>query len=416
MRSPTIFEARNPSGKKVWKVDVHIGEKPNGAPKTTRRTAATKKAATELGWALYRKALSGEMAQDGRELFHSYADRWLEQVKGPEVRPSTKEDYRYKLEHYIIPVFGQRRLSAISSTHISEWLASLKSDGKSNFTIKGIRQVINAVLRNAQENGLILRNPVTLAPRYRTMRRDAVLVKEPWSASEARSALEAAKGTPLELFAVLLLHSALRKSELVGLKWSDFNFEDMTFTINRSIREGKITGPDGKTKTGLREDDPKTPASHRTLLITQPIIDAIMRARELERDTGVEGINDWVFKSRKGTLSFPSSLQNRLRKLLDAHGVRRIRTHDIRHTALVLAIQQGTPMEAVSQGAGHSRLDTTKSIYAPYVQTLSDQFSRGVTKALNPHSLDRDLQDLVDGTPRTPSRPSTGSGSEHGDH
>ena len=414
MRSPTVFEARNPSGAKVWKVDIHVGQKPNGAPKTIRRTADTKKGATEIGWALYKKALSGELAHDGRELFHSYASRWLENVKGPEVRPATKDDYRYKLEHYIIPVFGQRPLSAISSTNISEWLASLKSDGKSNFTIKGIRQVINAVLRNAQENGVISKNPVALAPRYRTMRRDALLVKEPWSANEARSALEAVKGTPLELFAVLLIHAGLRKSELMGLKWSDFNFEDMTFTINRSIREGKVKGPDGTMKTGLIEDDPKTPASHRTLLITQPIIDAIMRARELERDNGLEGLNDRVFKSRKGTLSFPSSLQSQLRKLLDSHGVRRIRTHDIRHTALVLAIQNGIPMEAVSQGAGHSRLDTTKSIYAPYVQTLSDQFSRGVTDALLPRSIDQDLQDLVEGALRTPSRPSTGSGSEHG--
>ncbi|BAU99981.1 recombinase [Aurantimicrobium minutum] len=64
--------------------------------------------------------------------------------------------------------------------------------------------------------------------------------------------------------------------------------------------------------------------------------------------------------------------------------IRAIRAHDMRHTAAVLGLEAGVRIEAVSQGLGHSRIDVTKSVYAPHVQPLMAEFTIGVSEYIAP--------------------------------
>ena len=394
-RAPTVFAHTNPSGKVVWKVDVQVGANPNGRPRFTRFTAATKREAHQLGQHAQLQAMQGALAPEGRERFSSFALRWLYDNKAPQVRQPTIDDYRYKLEQYILPVFGPRPLADISTQDVTTWLKQLHREGKANYTINGIRQVINAVMKAAVAYGHILKNPVTNAPSYRKSRRDMVNVKEPWTRDEAQRVLAGARGTPVELFAVLLIYFGLRKSEALGLKCSDFDFEQGLFTINRSIRESSTFQSDGSRKTVVLEGDPKTPSSRRSLALSPAVIEAVMRHRARITQPDLLETNQWVFTTAQGTVQRPGTLARMLHKVLDVHHIRRIRIHDIRHTALVMAIENGTPIEAVSQGAGHSRLDTTKSIYAPYSQTLANRFSQAVANCLSVEPIDDQLHRLL---------------------
>ena len=55
----------------------------------------------------------------------------------------------------------------------------------------------------------------------------------------------------------------------------------------------------------------------------------------------------------------------------------------MRHTAAVLGLEANVRLEAVSQALGHTRIDVTKSIYAPYVQILADEFTTALDDNLN---------------------------------
>lgn len=395
MQKPSIFQYTNPSGKVVWKVDVQTGVHPNGKPVITRRTAKTRAEARAIGQELLLQVSRGQMAPQGREHFRSFALRWLEEVKAPQVRRATSEDYRYKLEHFLFPVFGERPIRDISSADVSRFLKSLQERGLANYTINGIRQVLGAVLKAGEAFGAIGKNPVSNVPRYRQSRRNTVLVQEPWTRGEAQEALQAIRGTSVELFGSLLIYLGLRKSEALGLKWNDFNFEQGTLTINRSIREVGIFQPDGNRRTEIVEEEPKTRASQRTLLISRPLLEVIHRHRGAQENRRLFEPDSWVLATKNGTLPRPSNLQRQLNQCLADRGVRRIRVHDIRHTAIVMALESGTPIEAVSQGAGHSRLDTTKTIYAPYSQTLANRFASDVSNYLNKDEIDRQIEDLL---------------------
>ena len=64
-----------------------------------------------------------------------------------------------------------------------------------------------------------------------------------------------------------------------------------------------------------------------------------------------------------------------MRERVTEAGVRKVRFHDLRHTAATLSVAAGTRLEAVSQSLGHTRVDTTKSIYAKKVSALSEEFA-----------------------------------------
>ena len=410
MLQPSVFRYTNPSGVVVWKVDVQTGVKPNGKPIVTRRTAATKREALELGQKLISDALKGRLAPEGREHFQSFALRWLYDSKAPQVRKATVEDYRYKLEHFIFPIFGERQLRQISSDDVSTFLRDLSRSGIANYSINGVRQVLGAVLKGAVNSGLIEKNPVNHVPRYRQSRRNTVLVREPWTRAEAIEALAAIKGSSVELFGTLLIYLGLRKSEVLGLQWRDFDFEHGTVTINRSIREISAHQPDGTRRSQIVEEEPKTQASNRTLTLSPPVLRALFDHRKNLPDRSALLPDSWILATKNGTPPRPSNLQRALTRELEANGVRIIRIHDVRHTAIVMALEAGTPIEAVSQGAGHSRLDTTKSIYAPYCQALADRFANGVSNFLHHDEIDRQIENLLDEEQRTSPGPNNGRG------
>ncbi len=119
----------------------------------------------------------------------------------------------------------------------------------------------------------------------------------------------------------------------------------------------------------------------------------------------------WVFSTQSGTVQRPGSLRRTFNRVLESNGVRRIRIHDIRHTTIVFALEAGTPIESVSQAAGHTRIDTTKSIYAPHVQKLSDRFAHDVANFITDDFAEQELRELIDQTAHAhPPNPSGGRG------
>ena len=413
MRKTSYFKFANPSGEEVWKARVHTGQHPNGEPRFTQVTAKSKKDVTDLAQKREIEARQGALAPEGKEHFESFALRWLEQTKGPTVRESTAADYRYKLDRYIFPVFGKRPLKEIKSRDITAFLKDLKNKGMANYSISAIRQVLNAVMKEATVHDYISKNPVANTPIYKKTRRDTVLVKEPWTKSEALQVLQAIQVKPVELFGRLALYLGLRKSEILGLQWADFDLENARLTINRSMREVSIYQPDGSRRTEMVEQDPKTETSRRTLVLTEPILESLLRHKDQIADKGLVKPNSWVFTTRFGTPQRPATIAAQLNKVLDSHNIRRIRIHDMRHTAVVLGLESGMPIEAISQGAGHSRLDTTKSIYAPYCQTLADTFSNGLSNYLTGDAMEHQLRQLLEEETSLPAAGKGGGGVNH---
>jgi len=390
----TIFKYTNPSGQTVYKVEEPTGYNLNGTRKKTRRTAKTMAEARALQRKLISDVDAQRLAPAREETLHDYAMWWLKNVKANQVRYSTASDYEDRLRRWVLPHLGRLKLSAIDSRTIEAWMQDLAKRKFSTRTINGARTVLNGVLKHAYIAGLLSRNPVAATSPHRISRDAPTQVREPWSHEECLRALTVAKGTEFDLFLNIALTIGLRRGEILGLRWTDIDINAGTISVRQTLKEEKRFTASGKANVTLVTDKPKTRASERTLKIGLNVLSAIQRHREY-----VNGIRQaaghtwtdshWVFVSATGTPLHPSNVNHRFTRFCRDAQLRHIRIHDLRHTSAVLGLEAGVRLEAVSQALGHTRVDVTKSIYAPYVQVLADEFTTALDDSLNEMLLHR---------------------------
>ena len=392
-----IFKATTKAGSVVWKVEVTIGHSTDGRRIRTRRTAHSLAAARELHRKLVSELHTGDLKTKSTETFSEYSLWWLRTVKGMSVRPSTLSDYEDRLRRNVFPHFGNRRLHDITSRDVQNWLHILQKKGTSTATINGARQVFGAVFKHAVRAGLIPKNPVELTERAKRQWGDKTAVKQPWSRQEAQQVLAATHGTKFDLFARLGILMGARRGEILALRWSDIDFEQGFISISGSLREQRLVQSDGTANVSLVVGDTKTISSRRKIALTAEILaslhrhrDVIAQMQEAAGDSWKD--TEWVFVDSIGGLTYPSNFAKQFTRFIEVSGIRVIRIHDMRHTAAVLSLEAGVRLEAVSQALGHSRIDITKSVYAPYVQPLITEFAFGLADYVAPIKI-RDLQD-----------------------
>ena len=87
-----------------------------------------------------------------------------------------------------------------------------------------------------------------------------------------------------------------------------------------------------------------------------------------------------------GTLLSPNYISSAFPKLLEKHGLRHIRFHDLRHSCASLLLANGVPMKQIQEWLGHSDFSTTANIYAhlDYSSKLSsaEAMASGLSSAL----------------------------------
>ena len=381
----SVFKAVNPSGKIVWKVELTVGTRPDGSRRAIRRTAHSKREAEQLRLRLLTQLNEGLLGETSFKRLDDFALWWIREVRAREIKISTASDYESRYRAHIRPVFGHRPLSSITALDITEWLFDLKRAGLSDSTQNGALQLLKMIFKAAVAHREIGSSPAASIPRLKNPRQRNV--QEPWNREEALAAIAASKSTELELPILFGIHLGLRIGEILGLKWHDLDVENGSVTIQRSIREIRQFNADGSSYFSLEESTPKTSAGMRKIALTYDLQSALLSHRERLQRRGTFDSDGWVMAARSIHPMRPNRLAKLYRKFLVEHGLRRIRFHDLRHTSAVLGLEAGIRIEAVSQTLGHSKIDTTKTIYAPAVDTLSREHAEGVQDFLTPLNI-----------------------------
>jgi integrase len=378
----SIFKFTNPSGKTVWKIEVVIGTSPNGRPRKVRRTAHTYSQAQHLRTLLLTAKRNHVEKKDEEKTLEQFTRWWLETIKRHEVRPITLSDYTDRYERYVKPTFGEHKLTSITSTDVSNWLHTLHGRDYSIPTIRGARQLLSMILDSAIHYTQLTTNPVsaTKAPQQRTTL--AAKMERAWTKDEAFEAITRSRGTQLHLAITLGITLGMRRSEIAALQWADFDFDAGTVEIQRGVREHRQATAEGTKHVSLSISEPKTLSSHRINYLPPIVLSALLHHRDLYPPLPDRGGQSWVFRTKTGNIVWPTKLSHDFATFCERAKIRRIRFHDMRHTSAVLALTADVRIESVSQALGHSRIDTTKSIYAPFVPKLAEEHSRGISALL----------------------------------
>lgn len=299
--------------------------------------------------------------------------------KKHQVRSGTLGNYVQILNHYVLPTFGKRKPETLTSHELGTWMNGLRERGLRHLTVNTIRARFLDVLKFAVRNNYISKNPMSNVEPQKNSGEQPGQKQPNWSLEEARRALAVFSETPLDLFVSIALSTGMRKGEILALQWGDFDLSQGTIRVNKSRGEKRVLDESGQLRVINMVTPTKTSSSNRALPLNEVVQASIARLRK----KGLELAADSYVVSVDGVSPMSISTVRRLfERTCQESGLRRLRIHDIRHTVAVLSLEQGTKLEAVSQGLGHSGVEITKRIYAPVVPALIDSFSSILSDAL----------------------------------
>ncbi len=124
--------------------------------------------------------------------------------------------------------------------------------------------MLHKSLEDAVKLGLVYRNVADLVTKPKIGRHDL----NTYTPEQANKLLEAAQDDRVEALYVLMLTSACRLGELLGLRWSSLDLERREMRITASMRELR-----GHMNLGI----PKTPHSIRTIPLTHRAVEALRK-------------------------------------------------------------------------------------------------------------------------------------------
>ena len=162
-----------------------------------------------------------------------------------------------------------------------------------------------------------------------------------------------------------MLQTGLRTGELVGLKWSDVDWEKRTVTINRSMEYRHSTKE-------WRVGEPKSKSGYRTIPLTDEAIEILKLQRKKNKSISVVPIewSEYIFLCRKGTPVKNSTYDTMLFKLCDKAGIPKFSMHVLRHTFATRCIEAGMKPKTLQTILGHSNIGITMNLY---VHTTEEQ-------------------------------------------
>jgi integrase len=323
------------------------------------------------------KKIDGGLTFAGtRVTLERFVESWLD---GKELarRPKTVEQYRQICRQHILPSIGTMRLQEIQPANIKKLYLDKKEEGRGARTIQLVHTVLHNVLQQAVREGILGRNPVEAVERPKVERTEMQILTE----GQARRFVIATKGNRHGMLFYLALMTGMRQGELLGLKWSDLDWDKGLLNVQRQLQRSKGHSPQlvpPKTKAGRRQvklgqGTLERLANHKEEL-------AMMRSARGERWEE----NDLIFPN---TLGKPMSSENMFedfKQFLRDNELPDIRFHDLRHTSISFLLDMGTPVNTVQQRSGHSKASITTDTYGHSMAHSQDEAAERIEELISP--------------------------------
>lgn len=300
-----------------------------------------------------------------RILFADWMIKWLEYAKtdngGNPLRGTTLYNYGLVINNSIIPYFKPKGLplSAIDHDTLQSFYDyKVLTDGVSRNTTKHYHACIRRALMYAMEQGLIAHNPAATF----IMRKEKH-VPNYYGEAELKQFVDAVRGTELEAPIYIASSLALRRGEILGVRWSAIDFEHGILYIR-----GEVLELDANGHNLHYEDHAKTEDSIRSFWLSPDQVEYLQRLKA-EQDARREapGYNhdwdDFVCCRNNGDIIKPYYLSAYVPRMTVRCGLPRLRLHELRHTVISLLLLNGYQLKEVSEFAGHSNISTTSDIY-----------------------------------------------------
>jgi len=287
-----------------------------------------------------------------------WLDKWINKFMIFTVREGTLSAYKSLIEHQIKPYLGNRPLSTLTTNEIQKFYNTVKKQGRVNpdrvrgteladSMVRKIHMLLHESLDTALKQRLIVNNPTNGT----TIPKNNYPAKQILNDEQLERFMEIIKSDEHWYdFFYTELTTGLRRGEICGLRWEDFDEQNGKLKVRRSvgrIKNGVLPVGETKTETGTRE-----------ILLPLSTLELLKKRKE-------NSVSDWIFPNfyKPEEPLNPQSAYTHLKVLLKKAELPLIRFHDLRHTFATHAIAGGVDAKTLSGILGHTNASFTLDTY-----------------------------------------------------
>lgn len=364
-----IKKVTKKNGSIVYRASVYLGvDQLTGKKARTTVTASTHKAVKIKAREAVNSFIANGYTVKKKTTITTYkelAELWWDSYKNT-VKPNTLQSTRGILNVHILPVFGDYKLSKLTTPIIQQQVN--KWANKANRGDKGGYQqysVLHSVNSRILQYGVIMQaipfNPAreVIVPRKISQTKEEIKYLDNHELKLFLNYLDTLDYSNYsDLFDIVLYKTLLatgcRISELLALEWSDVDLDNGVISINKTLNRYQETNAP-KSKSSIRDIDID---KHTTLLLKQYKKRQQLQAWQLGATVNV------VFSSFTDKYSYASNLRKKLNRHFDNAGVSNVGFHGFRHTHASIMMNAGIGYKELQHRLGHSTLAMTMDIYS----------------------------------------------------
>ena len=310
-------------------------------------------------------------------------DKWIKGRTG--LRGQTLATYKRSYETHIRNDIGKQKIAKMKYSDMKEYFMSMFKKGYKKLYIAGDKTVLTQVFEMAERDGIIRKNPCNMAFRdackecgqVQGKRRSLTIQEQTAFIDYIKNHPIFDRWTPIFTF---LFGTGCRIGEVIGLQWSDCNFNKGIITIRRTATYYSI---DGKCIWDIHE--PKTEAGIRTIPMLKEVREALLSEKEHQRVWGIEqpevdGHSNFVFVTTRNTLYTANQINKVIERVCRYYNedeeviaadedrepllIERFSVHNIRHTFASRLCENVNNLKAIKEIMGHANIETTMNVYA----------------------------------------------------
>ena len=311
-----------------WFVDLYL---PNG--ERYRKMVGTKKRAEEVERKIEIEILEGKWDLGEKDVTLSeFLPGYFEYSRASKAG-STYSNDKYRIEAHLLPSFGDTSLKKINPQMLDKYKARRVREGASNNTVNHELVCLNHIMKMAIRWRYVEHNPVSSVEKMRVPKRPPRFL----SLEEIDRLLEASRGSHIYPILMTALHTGLRKSELLNLRWSDIDFDQRTIAVQPK--------EDWNTKN----------YKSRTISLTPALYEMLQEHWKQRVELGIKSRYAFTYlgeRIRKG-------IRDSLRTAVSEAGLQNVTLHILRHTFASQLTMAGVPLRYVQELMGHQSFQTT---------------------------------------------------------
>lgn len=304
-----------------------------------------------------------------------------------ELKQSTRTNYLYMYNHYVKDTLGKRKIVDIKYSDIKNFYNSLINDkGFKPNSMEIIHTILHPVFTHAVRDDIILKNPtegvmaeIKKSHNWEKPKRHA-LTEEQQTAFIDFVANSDLYKVWLPLFTAFL-GTGCRVGELIGLRWSDCDFNNNTISINHNL----IYRQQDNGNCEMHITTPKTKSGIRTIPMLKDVKKALLEEKKKQMEYGfctseIDGYSGFVFCNRFRCVHNPHAINRAIKRIYTAYNkeemekakkenrepllLEHFSCHHFRHTFCTRLCENETNIKFIQTVMGHADFSTSMDIYA----------------------------------------------------